>query len=99
MAEPPPPDLRDSAGRAIRIVIAHGIGGAAGVAAYLLANALIASEPDPVFVSRRQMGRDTFVAWVSLLAGAVSLFVAFVVQNRIARNKWERERLPEARVR
>jgi hypothetical protein len=99
MAEPSPPDLRDSTGRAIRIIVGLAIGVAAGVVAYFLANALIAPEPDAMYVSRRQMGRDTFVAWVSLLTGVVSLFVALVVQNRIATNKWERERLPQARVR
>jgi len=98
MAEPPPPDLRDSSGRAIRVILGLAIGVAAGVAMYVVANALIPPEPEAMYVSRRQMGRDTFVAWLSLLTGVVSLFVALIVQNRIARNRWERERIPKARV-
>lgn len=95
----PEHDLRDRAGRARRLVLGIAIAIAASVLVYLAANALIPPERDRFHVSHRQMGRDTFVAWVSLLAGALSLFVSLVVQNRLAKTKAERERLPRASIR
>lgn len=99
MAEPPTPDLNDSAGRLLRLALALVTGVAIGALAYFVADTLIDPEPEKMIVSRRQMSRFTFVIWVSLLSGVVSFWVSLIVQSRIARKKWEAARLPQARIR
>lgn len=99
MAESPTPDLHDSAGRLLRLALGLVIGVAIGALVYFVADTLIDPEPEKLLVSRRQMSRFTFVIWVSMLSGVVSFFVSLIVQNRIARKRWEAERLPQARVR
>ena len=64
-----------------------------------LANTLIAPEPPRYQVTSRTMDRDTFVIWVGLVASVVGLTVALMVQNRLAKTKWQAERIPKAHVR
>ena len=89
----------DSAGRLRRIVLALLIGAGVGALAYFLANTLIAPEPPKYIVTSRQMSRDTFVIYVGLIGAVVSFTVALMVQNRLAKNQWKSERVPQARVR
>ncbi|CAN5832029.1 hypothetical protein BH11MYX2_BH11MYX2_11870 [soil metagenome] len=94
----PQPDLRDRSGRARRLVLGVLIGFGVGWLAYVIANTLIDPEPSRLAVHRR-MSRDTFVGWVALVSGVVSLVVAVAVQNRVAKQRSDAERLPRATVR
>lgn len=91
----PPPDLRDRAGRARRLVLALLIGIGVGSLGYVIANTLIAAEPASL---HHRMSRDTFVSWVALVSGLVSFVCAVVVQNGLAKRRSQTERLPRARI-
>lgn len=91
----PPPDLRQLAGRARRLVLALLIGIGVSSLAYVVAKTLIAPEPASL---HRRMSRDTFVGWVVLVSGLVSFVCAVVVQNGLAKRRSQTERLPRARI-
>jgi hypothetical protein len=91
----PPPDLRDRAGRARRLVLALLIGIGGSSLGYAVANTLIAPEPASL---HRRMSRETFVSWVALVSGLVSFVCAVVVQNGLAKRRSQTERLPRARI-
>ncbi len=98
IGEFPQPDLRDSSGRARRLVLGLLIGIGVGSLAYFIANTLIDPEPAMLYAHRR-MSRDTFVVWVALVSGVVGLVVAVVVQNRLAKQRSQAEHLPRATLR
>lgn len=94
----PQPDLRDSSGRARRLVLGLMLGIGVGSLAYFIANTLIDPEPAMRYAHRR-MSRDTFVVWVALVSGVVGLVVAVVIQNWRAKRRSRAERVPRATIR
>ena len=98
--ELPQPDLRDSAGRLRRIAISLFIAIAAGATAYGVIYKVVdpASQPKSMYVNRN-MDAGTFVIYATLIVSFLALIAALTIQNRIAKKRSERERVPRAEVR
>lgn len=94
----PPPDLRDSAGRMKRIIVALLVGASTGAIGYMIANALITERREKLIITSGQMNASTFIIYVGLIAGVVGLVVALAIQNTLAKRKWKAEQMPRASV-
>ena len=90
MTDYPPPDLKDSAGRMRRIVIALLLGGAAGALGYFVADSL--AKPDDMIAAGKTTGSvaraSQFVFYVAGLAFVVVFLVALTIQNKLDDKKY-----------
>lgn len=94
----PVPDLKDSTGRARRIVLALGVGVLCAIAAYLVTTWLARAELDrPRFGYARGAGR--FVYYMTSLAFVGGLGITLAIANARAKAAWRKRRdLPVAKV-
>ena len=91
------PDLKDSSGRMVRIVIAVAAGIVCSVAAYFIAGAIVASRETAAatHVSSRAMSGGQFVLWVTFATFPIVVALALGVQNNIAKKKWQQQQLEQ----
>ena len=93
-------DVKDSSGRLHRIIIALICGAAAAGITWLVANALVKPDLEPVTtdVSYRQIDGHGFVLWATGIAFAIVVGAALAIQNAIAKKKWRDGLVPQAKV-
>jgi len=93
-------DVKDSAGRMNRIIIAVLCGAAVAGITWFVSNALVKPELEPhtTQVVSQQINGYGFVVWATGIAFAVALGVALVIQNAIAKKKWREGLVAKARV-
>jgi len=94
----PPPDLLDNAGRLRRLVVALLVGGAAAAIAYHVADAAAQPEHQSGFCGSQARAFQFVFSTTSLVGGLVFVTV-LKVQNWLANKKYQRERVPPAKVR
>ena len=99
-SEPPPPDVLDSSGRIRRLVLALVLGMFAAGTVYGLTWGL--ARPDEIaggYDGGSSSRAYQFVYYFTALAGGACFTIALVIQNRLAKRKWQRELLPNAKLR
>ncbi len=101
MSELPPPDVLDRAGRLRRLVIALIVGITIGSLAFTALYAL--ARPDEISAEHHfpttgyTSGPWKFVGYFTVGAGGAAFCLTLAVLNRLAKRRWERERVPPAR--
>jgi hypothetical protein len=95
--ELPPPDVLDQAGRMKRLLLSLILGASAAAIGYVIASNMI--KPDDVVGDYQQRGAHKLVGYITGLAGGIVLTISLVVQNHLAKKKYQASRgLPAARM-
>jgi hypothetical protein len=96
MTELPQPDVMDQAGRAKRLVLGLIIGAACAAIAYLVCSHLTAGTHDNFY--NWKGGPTKFVWYMTGLFGAFGLVVTLAITNQLAKNKWRKQLVAQAKV-
>jgi hypothetical protein len=99
MTDLPPPDVKDSAGRMRRLVLALLIGAAAGALAYVIASSMAKPGPiDGVYTSTHVGNTYKFIYYMTGLGFAVAFGITLAIANYRAKQQWRRELVAPAKV-
>jgi bacteriorhodopsin len=99
MTDLPPPDVKDSAGRLRRLVLALLIGAAAGALAYAITSSMVKPVTvDGVYTSTHVGNTYKFVFYMTGLAFAVAFSITLAIANYRAKQQWRRELVAHAKV-